>query len=236
VLQEGFLRHPESKTLLGGKCGTLWPVLVLLKALLNVGFVIGKVDLGVPLPAEVDKRRFSGGDWEMMLDWCKEWRTAIEATVTILKETFDERTREGDGHCANTQTSGSKLESQPLESSRSQPGSPSTSQHPLPRPRPRPRPRPVTYALERLPGVDDDCSSAGTDSDEEASDNFKPSGGDSDDGDTEDEEERSGGGGSGPNGKKGKGIAPGERGVVSDPWVPKIAALRERYEDSHGEH
>lgn len=91
LLKNGFMHHSESGTLLGGPTGVRWAVLAIIKYLLNVGAVKGKLVSPVPQPEGLSSRRLSDGLWDLSLEWCEAWTAEIQSTISILNKTYEER-------------------------------------------------------------------------------------------------------------------------------------------------
>jgi hypothetical protein len=207
TLAEGFLRHPESKTLLGGTHDTVWAIRSILKVVLNIGAAIGKINPPIPRRPNTDFSRVSENDWTRSIGWIRMWDEAIQLSIDTLKTTFEERSQNGRG-----------LLREPEDDTR-----PSTPTAP---PNAGPsrllRPRPALSAFARLDlAAEENLSDSRSFSDDEAdhSDTFKPTEEAADANEDEDEDEETDEDEEGKKSKneekKGKTVARGERNPVS---------------------
>lgn len=188
ALHKGFLQHPESQTLLGGRNGTLYAVLSVVKILFSIGAVLGKLELPSLQPEGSKANRITDGDWERALGWCENWTIAIDKTTAILSKTFVERTQL-DGRATSTRPRSPSWTSSAWNDATEHPAVPGSSAQvdPPPPPRPRPRPRPV-YKQDVVPIGDEnpddleDLRSL-TDSERNESDTYMPKGGETEEDD-----------------------------------------------------
>lgn len=211
TLAGGFLKHTDSKTLLGGAFGTVWGVRAILKVLFNIGAVTGKLKPPTPQPAHLDSGRVSENDWNHCLGYLAVWNKTILTSIEVLKLTFDERSRLPRSiDMAPGQLDFEDQRNDPLTDPATVDAGPSRGL----RKRPVPRLPPTLDAA-----ADDDSTRSFTDSEASNSDNFKPDGVDSDvedEGEDADTAKKSSRGRE----KKGKNVAAGEKN-------PKQATLAE---------
>lgn len=185
-IMDGFLRHDESSTLLGGEYGLRWGVLAIIKFLLNIGALTGKLEAPAPLPEGINGRRVPNGLWDVVLEWCENWTTAIQSTISLLEETFAERSCQTtsheavqDGWLPGTRET-SPEPNRPSSSARSP--TPGQSKSRRLRPKSAHASKLVSDALNQHSESD---SHESTEDEQDALDIFKPSGSDKDDSDEE---------------------------------------------------
>lgn len=244
ALNQSFLRHAESQTLLGGRKGTSSVVLAILKVLFNIGAVLGKLKLPCSKPSEVEGCRITNNDWKLALLWCDNWRKAIEATVEILKKTFAERTQ--DLAPVGATLTQPKSRSHPRAAPKpTAPVSRSPSPGPSRQARPRPRPRPPQsfYAEDKVVspgGQDEEDLRSLTDSERNGSDMFQPPEQSESEGSTTGESKNSEDEDVSPPAKtrKGKNVAHGEKRskpIDTTSGLTMLEDARRQYELEHGE-